>query len=198
MKSTAYLLIFDGLADWEPAHALCEINKSGKFDVIAAGFSRTPILTMAGLKLTPDLTIDNLNEAAASILVLPGGDMWEKKSDEKLKARLRRLHGRNVPIAAICAATLEIARAGLTHGVRHTSNAREYLQAMVPGYKDGDSYVDQLAIGDKSIITASGLGSVEFAREIIRQLHLYSEADTQIWFEMFKHAVIPADLAKNG
>jgi putative intracellular protease/amidase len=198
MKSTAYLLIFDGLADWEPAHVLCEINKSGKFDVIAAGFSRTPILTMAGLKLTPDLTIDNLNEAAASILVLPGGDMWEKKSDEKLKALLRRLHGRNVPIAAICAATLEIARAGLTHGVRHTSNAREYLQAMVPGYKDGDSYVDQLAIGDKSIITASGLGSVEFAREIIRQLHLYSEADTQIWLEMFKHAVIPADLAKNG
>ena len=28
MKNTAYLLIFDGLADWEPAHALCEINKS--------------------------------------------------------------------------------------------------------------------------------------------------------------------------
>jgi hypothetical protein len=69
---------------------------------------------------------------------------------------------------------------------------------MVPGYKDGDCYVDQLAIGDKSIITASGLGSVEFAREVISQLHLYSEADTQIWFEMFKHAVIPADLAKNG
>jgi putative intracellular protease/amidase len=95
MKSTAYLLIFDGLADWEPAHALCEINKSGKFDVITAGFSRTPISTMAGLKLTPDLTIDNLDEAAASILVFPGGDMWEKKSDEKFKALLRRLHGRS-------------------------------------------------------------------------------------------------------
>jgi putative intracellular protease/amidase len=198
MKGTAYLLIFDGLADWEPAHALCEINKSGKFDVITAGFSKTPISTMAGLKLTPDLTIDNLNEAAASILILPGGDMWEKKSDEKLKALLRRFHEKSVPIAAICGATLEIARAGLTHGVRHTSNAQEYLQAMVPDYKDGDWYVDQLAIADKCIITASGLGSVEFASEVIRQLHLYSEADTQIWFEMFKHAVIPADLAKNS
>ena len=62
--------------------------------------------------------------------------MWEKKSDEKLKALLCQLHGRNAPIAAICAATLEIAHAGLTHGVLHTSNAREYLQAMVPGYKD--------------------------------------------------------------
>jgi putative intracellular protease/amidase len=199
MKSAAYLLIFDGLADWEPAHALCEINKSGKFDVATAGFSRAPISTMAGLKLKPDVTIDDLNPATASILILPGGDMWEKKSDEKLKALLRRLHEESVPIAAICGATLEIARAGLTHGVRHTSNAREYLQAMVPDYKDGDWYVDQLAIADKGIITASGLASVEFAREVIKQLHLYSEADTQIWFEMFKHGVIPAGLtAKNS
>jgi putative intracellular protease/amidase len=199
MKSAAYLLIFDGLADWEPAHALCEINKSGKFDVITAGFSRAAISTMAGLKLTPDVTIDDVNPATTSILILPGGDMWEKKTDEKLKALLRRLHEESIPIAAICAATLEIARAGLTHGVRHTSNAREYLQAMVPDYKDGDWYIDQLAVTDKGTITASGLGSVEFAREVIKQLHLYSEADTQIWFEMFKHGVIPADLTdKNG
>ena len=194
MKSAAYLLIFDGLADWEPAHALCEINKSGKFDVITVGFSRTPISTMAGLKLTPDVTIDDLNPATASIFILPGGDMWEKKTNETLKALLRRLHKESIPIAAICGATLEIARAGLIHGVRHTSNAREYLQAMVPDYKDSDWYVDQLAVADKGIITASGLGSVEFAREVIMQLHLYSEADTQVWFEMFKHGVIPAGL----
>ena len=199
MENTAYLLIFDGLADWEPAHALCEIDKSGKFDVITAGFSRAAISTMAGLKLTPDVTIDDLNPATTSILILPGGDMWEKKTDEKLKALLRWLHEESIPIGAICAATLEIARAGLTHGVRHTSNAREYLQAMVPDYKDGEWYIDQLAVADKGIITASGLGSVEFAREVITQLHLYSEADTQIWFEMFKHGVIPADLTeKNG
>jgi putative intracellular protease/amidase len=197
-NSTAYLLVFDGLADWEPAHALCEINKSGKFDVITAGFSMSPVSTMGGLKLTPDATIDNLDESAARILILPGGDMWEKKSNEQLKALLGRLHERNVPIAAICAATLEIARAGLTRGVRHTSNAREYLQAMVPDYQDSDWYVDQLAVADKYIITASGLGSVEFAREVIRQLNLYSEADTQLWFEMFKHGIMPGHLAKDS
>jgi putative intracellular protease/amidase len=197
-KSTAYLLVFDGLADWEPAHALCEINKSGKFDVVTAGFSTSPVSTMGGLKLTPDATIDNLDESAARILILPGGDMWEKKSNQQLKALLCRLHQRNVPIAAICAATLEIARAGLTRGVRHTSNAREYLQAMVPDYQDSDWYVDHLAVADKYIITASGLGSLEFAREVIRQLNLYSEADTQLWFEMFKRGVMPDHLAKDG
>lgn len=197
MKNKAYLLIFDGLADWEPAHALCEINKSGKFDIVTAGFSRAAVATMAGLKLTPDITIDEISPAGTSILILPGGDMWEKQSDEKLKVLLRRLHEEAVPIAAICAATLEIVRAGLTQGIRHTSNAREYLQAMVPDYKDGDLYSDELAVADNHIITASGLGCVEFAREVIKQLNLYSEADTRLWFEMFKHGVVPASFTAN-
>ena len=197
MKNKAYLLVFDGLADWEPAHALCEINKSGKFDIVTAGFSRAAVATMAGLKLTPDITIDEISPAGTSILILPGGDMWEKQSDEKLKVLLRRLHEEAVPIAAICAATLEIVRAGLTQGIRHTSNAREYLQAMVPDYKDGDLYSDELAVADNNIITASGLGCVEFAREVIKQLNLYSEADTRLWFEMFKHGVVPASFTAN-
>ena len=130
MKSTAYLLIFDGLADWEPAHALCEINKSGKFEVVTAGFSRAPISTMAGLKLTPDVKVDNLNPAAASIFILPGGDMWEKESGQKLVPLLRQLHEKSVPIAAICGATLEIARAGLT---RRRSSYQQ-CQRIPPGY----------------------------------------------------------------
>ena len=191
----AYLLVFDGLADWEAAHALCEINKSGRFEVVTTGFSMAPIATMAGLKLTSEITISEINSADASIFILPGGDLWEKNSNEELQALLRRLHQETIPIAGICGATLEIARAGLTQGVRHTSNSLEYLQAMVPGYKDSDYYVPELAVTDKNIITASGLGSVDFTREVIRQLNLYNEADTQIWFEMFKHGVIPADLS---
>ena len=183
----------------EPAHALCEINKSGKFDVVTAGFSRAPISTMAGLKLTPDVTVDNLNPATASIFILPGGDMWREnpaKNSNRCFASFTKRTFRSQPI---CGATLEIARAGLTRGVRHTSNAKGYLQAMVPDYKDGDWYLDQMAVADKGIITASGLGSVEFAREVITLLQLYNEADTEIWFEMFKHGVIPAGLtAKNG
>jgi hypothetical protein len=65
---------------------------------------------------------------------------------------------------------------------------------MVPDYKDERSYADELAVTDQKIITASGLGSVEFAREVIRELKIYSEADTHMWFEMFKNGVIPAGM----
>jgi len=54
--------------------------------------------------------------------------------------------------------------------------------------------VDELAVTDHKIITASGLGSVEFAREAIRELGIHDEPTTRIWFDMFKKGVIPANL----
>jgi putative intracellular protease/amidase len=192
MEPQAYYLVFDGLADWELAHAACEINKSGKFKVVTIGFDERPVTTMGGLRLNPELTLDEVTPADAAIFMLPGGEMWEQASHDNLKSLLRRLHAENIPVAAICGATLEIARAGLMRHVRHTSNSKDYLTTMVADYDDEDYYVNELAVADNNIITASGLGSVEFAREVIKQLNLYNEADARLWFEMFKHGAYPA------
>lgn len=196
MKPKAYLFIFDGLADWEPAFALCEINKSQKFDVVTVGLSNRPVTTMGGLRLSPEITVADVNPAETGIFMMPGGDMWQERSHPELIGLLHRLHSASVPIAAICAATLEIARAGLTHGTRHTSNGKKYLKAMVPDYQDDEFYVDQLAVTDRNLITASGLGSIEFGREVIKQLNIHSEADTEMWFDMFKRGAIPGKWAQ--
>src|SRR5262245_44830885 len=174
MKPKAYFLVFDGLADWELAHALCEINKSGKFEVVSVGFSDEPVTTMGGVKLIPDITLDKVTPADACIFMLPGGDMWELASHENLKTFLRQLHTDDVPIGAICGATLEIARAGLTKNIRHTSNSKDYLKAMAPDYSDENFYVNELTVADQGVITASGLGCVEFAREVIKELNIYN------------------------
>ena len=195
MKRKAYLLVFDGLADWEPAHAVCEINKSEKFDVVTTGFSGAPVTTMGGLHVVPEITLTDVRHGEACIFMMPGGNMWEQQSDGGLINLLNQLHAENVPIGAICGATLEIARAGLTRNTRHTSNAKEYLKAMVPDYQDEQFYVDELAVTDNNIITASGAGSVEFACEVIKQLQLYSKEETQQWFDLFKHGIFPSDEA---
>jgi putative intracellular protease/amidase len=194
MKPKSYLFVFDGLADWEPALALCEIRKSGKYDVLAAGHSRQPVVTMGGLKVLPDIALDEVEPRETAIFIVPGGNRWEEGPDQKLDEVLRSLHAENILIGALCAATLEIARAGLTPGVRHTSNAKSYLKKMVPEYKDERFYVEELAVTDHKIITASGLGSVEFAREVILELGIYGAANTQMWFEMFKNGLIPASM----
>jgi putative intracellular protease/amidase len=194
MKPKAYVFVFDGLADWEPALALCEIRKSGKYEVLAAAHSSETVVTMGGLKVVPDVTIDQIEPRETAIFILPGGSRWEEASDPNVDDLLRRLHAAGILIGALCAATLEIARAGLTREVRHTSNARSYLKKMVRDYDDERFYVDELAVTDHKIITASGLGSVEFAREVIRELGIYNEATTQMWFEMFKNSAIPAGM----
>jgi putative intracellular protease/amidase len=176
MKPKAFVFVFDGLADWEPALALCEIRKSGKYEILTTGRSCAAVVTMAGLRVLPDVAMDEIEAREAAIFILPGGDQWEKGPDEKVDEFLRRLHTENVLIGALCAATLEIARAGLTAGVRHTSNAKSYLKKMVPSYRDENFYVDELAVTDHNVITASGFGSVEFTREVIRALGIYRMA----------------------
>lgn len=187
MKRKAYVLVFDGLADWEPAHALCEIANSGKFEVVTVGFSPAAIRSMGGLKILPDITLDEVRPDEAAIMILPGGDMWAERSYPELIALLHRLHTEGAIIAAICGATLEIVRSGLSGSARHTSNDRDWLKSIIPDYRDEERYVDEMAVSDNNVITANGLGSVEFAREIIGRLGIYDADDTQRWYEMFKH-----------
>jgi putative intracellular protease/amidase len=192
MKQTAYQLVFDGLTDRETPYALCEINSSDHFKVVTVGLSSDSIVTMGGLQITPEITINDVSPTEASMFILPGGDLWERQSCPEVINLLHRLHAQNVPLAAICGATLEFARAGLLHNVRHTSNSKAYLKAKVPDYRDEAFFVDELVVTDNNIITASGLGSIEFGREVIKLLNLFGEAEMKEWFEMYKHGVIPA------
>jgi len=195
MRWKAYLLIFDGLADWEPALALCEINKSGKYDIATVGLSAEPVTSMGGLRIIPDLTLDAVDPEQAAVFIMPGGAMWEQGAHAQTIELLGRLHARGTIIAAICGASLEVVRAGLTHGLHHTSNSRGYLKAMLPEYRDEAHYVEKPAVSDRNIITASGLGSVEFACEILGGLNIYNGEELQELHAMFKHGIIPSRYA---
>jgi len=46
-------------------------------------------------------------------------------------------------------------------------------------------------VSDGGVITASHLGSVEFAHEIIHTLDLYNASDREHWYRLFKHAQLP-------
>ena len=91
-----------------------------------------------------------------------------------------------MPLAAICAATTAIAGAGLLRGRRHTSNGLAYLQAQVPGYAEAKNYVDEPAVRDRGLITASGLGDVEFAEAIMAELGVLSDSDRVTWTRFFR------------
>jgi putative intracellular protease/amidase len=188
-----YVLVFDGFADWEPAHALAELRRSGKLEVIVVGYDARPVRSMGGLQVLPDATLAEVDPARVRLLLLPGGDQWEAEYPRtELEELVRALLTRGVPIAAICGATLALARMGLLDERRHTSNMADYLPKEVPEYRGQSYYVDALAVREEGIITASGLGSVEFAREIFAELGVMPESDRALWYHVFKHGTFPA------
>jgi len=69
----AYLLVFDGLSDWEPGLAVAEINKSNNYQVKTVGFNQEIVITMGGVSIVPDCTLNEINYNDATILILPGG-----------------------------------------------------------------------------------------------------------------------------
>ena len=46
--SRAYTLLFNGYADWELGHALAELRRYGKVEVVSVGFSEEVVVSMGG------------------------------------------------------------------------------------------------------------------------------------------------------
>jgi putative intracellular protease/amidase len=91
-----------------------------------------------------------------------------------------------VPVAAICGATAGLARAGLLDGRKHTSAAKEYLQAT--GYDGADGYVDARAVVDGDLITAGPDSPVQFARAVLQRLGLADERKLEAYEGVFHRA----------
>jgi putative intracellular protease/amidase len=188
-----YLFLVEGFADWEAAHAIAELRRQGNYRLESVGLTARPVESMGGLRVLPSTVVTHVDPEDVAAFILPGGDRWESAPVEpELALLLNRLDAHGVPIAAICGATVAIARLGLLRGRRHTSNGLEYLRAQVPGYAEAANYVDVPAVRDRGLITASGLGDVELARELFEELGVLSPEDREVWATIFRSARLPA------
>ncbi|MBN1815489.1 MAG: DJ-1/PfpI family protein [Anaerolineae bacterium] len=170
-----YVLVFDGLADWEIGLITFELSTRNNITVTTVGFTGEPIETGGSLRVLPDVVLSEIDLDGVGLLILPGRGMWHDVFPQDLAQVIARLHGMGVPVAAICGATVFLAKAGLFKGVLHTSNALEYLQQFAPEYDAQDFYRDVYAASDKGVITAGGLASVEFTYQILKTLQVYDD-----------------------
>ncbi len=191
-----YLFVFDDFADWEPAHALPELRRHGRYDVETVGLTREPVTSMGGMRVLPSKALAEVDPRNVAVLILPGGDRWQSAPIEpELEAFLKQLDASATPIAGICAASLVMPKIGLLRGRRHTSNGLPYLKKFVPGYQDDSNYVDEPAVRDRGLITASGLGDVEFARELFEELDVLKPEQRAMWAKIFRSGRVPAATA---
>jgi len=185
-----HLFVFDSMADWEAAFAIAGINNPqfqrtpGRYRVVTVGATTRPITTMGGMRILPEISLSEIDPDQSAMLILPGGDRWESSGNLEAIQVARAFFVEAVPVAAICGATLALARAGMLDDFHHTSNSREYLAAS--GYRGGSFYCDAPAVTDEGVITASGIAPVEFAREIFRTLGLYSREALDAWYALYR------------
>lgn len=188
----AYVLLFDGYADWEIGHILAELRRLGDIAVKTVGFATAPVTSMGGLNVQPDMPLSQVEPDDMLIFILPGGAMWEGEyPKDEVNVFLQTLDQKQIPIAGICAATTALARAGVLQNKKHTSNSLQYLKDQTPGYSGQGDYVPQMAIADGSIITASGLGAVDFTMKILETLDISTPDMRTFWYNAFKHGEYP-------
>lgn len=192
MRNIVYFFVFEGFADWQGALALCEIRRPGDYRLRTVAIDRRPVRSMGGLTVLPDLSLEEMADEHAVLMILPGGTAWERGEIDPVSAMLRRLHANGVTIGALCSGVLALAYAGLLDTRRHAGNYAGHIETYVPDYAGGAHYdADAFAVTDDGVITAGSVGCVEFAREVIRTLGLYDERDTAMWYRLFKHGVPP-------
>jgi len=184
-----YVYILDTLADWEPGHVLAEL-RSGRFlkdpslryDTILCGRSMDAITTMGGLRLTPDVLMADIQPGEGDLLILPGADIWLDPAQEPVIAKVREVLAGDAVVAAICGATFGLANTGLLDDRPHTSNDLAVLKMFCPGYHGEQSYVNEPAVTDNNLVTASGLAPVEFAYQVFRRLGVMHPATLEAWY----------------
>lgn len=191
MTETVYVALYDTFVDWEIGLAIDHINKPmwhknpGRYGVATVGATADPIVTMGGLRIVPDTTLDQIRPDESAMLILSGNDIWNTDQFAPFAAKAREFLDADVPVAAICGSTGGLALAGLLDDRAHTSNAAEFLTAV--GYAGGHLYRDEPAVTDGALVTASGTAPAHFAREVLELLDVYEPHVLDAWFTLFGH-----------
>ena len=189
---TIHIGIYDTWADWEAGYAIAHLasgdwNSEGKqYRVVTVAETDQQVTTKGGLRLTPDITIRELEPTDSDMLILPGADTWLTGQNVAFVVAAARFLDAGVPVAAICGATVGLARGGVLNDRDHTSNAPQILES--DAYTGLSRYQDELVVTDGDLITASGIAPVEFAKAIYEQLAFYDRSTSDNWYALYgKH-----------
>ncbi|WP_152393132.1 DJ-1/PfpI family protein [Paenibacillus guangzhouensis] len=188
----AYAYVLDSMADWELGFVIAELNsgqyfknQGSRIPVKTVGASKHPITTKGGMKILPDLTVDEMSHETSAILLLPGADHWIEPEHAAIVEKAKQLLEAGGIVAAICGATTALANSGLLDNRLHTSNSLEYLSMFCPAYKGAACYKDEKIVTDRNLITTSAAGGLLFAREVIARLDLFHHETLEAWFNYF-------------
>lgn len=188
-----YMYVFDTMSDWEVGYLTAELNTGRYFKkgieplkIVTVGNSKNLITTMGGLKVLPDITVDECSLKGEDVLILPGGETWTSKGNELVLSKAKEALEEGCIVAAICGATFALAKEGLLDNRKHTSNDLDFLKMVVPSYVGENHYKKEVSVRDNNLITASGIAPLEFTAEVLRAMEVFEENTLNSWLNLYK------------
>jgi len=142
------------------AITIVDVLRRAGLSVILAGIADPPITGGHGIKVVPDLAIDDVSGHDA--LVLPGGNPGyvNLENDQRVLKLIQETYDAGKYIGAICAAPHVLGKAGIMEGVTATC---------YPGIEiAGAQRVEARVVRHGTIITSQGAGTaIDFALDLV-------------------------------
>jgi putative intracellular protease/amidase len=187
-KRNCYLFVFEGYSDWEPSLAIAGLQQFTDFAVKTFSIDGKAVRSMGNVNVQPDFSLQQIKAEAVDLLILPGGEVWDKGANLEIKPLLNAVLDQEKLVAAICGATGFLGEQGYLDNVKHTSNHLDYyLKKVAPHYKGEEGYIKEHAVKDGNLITANGTAIVPFAETIFNHFNFLSDEKMSFWFQFFQH-----------
>jgi putative intracellular protease/amidase len=192
-NKTVYMYVFDTMADWEWGYVTAEL-KTGRFfkkDVLpftvkTFSLTKETIVTIGGVRIIPDIYVEEIVSEDCALLLLPGGETWLDPMHAPVIEIVKNFLVGGIPVAAICGATIALAAAGILDQYLHTSNDLSFLKAVCPQYKGEKNYQSDSAVTDRNLISAGGVAPLELAYHILKKLAVCSDETLDSWYKLNK------------
>lgn len=156
----------DGCEELEAVTIIDLLRRAG-IEVVVAGLKAGVVKASRGVQLVPDVTLERALADEYDMVVLPGGmpGASHLKDDVRIIDLLKKMASAGKYTAAICAAPMVLAEAGLLHGKQATG---------YPGVLDSLADVTlraEAVVRDGAVLTSRGPGTaMDFALTLVETL----------------------------
>lgn len=157
-----------GFEDLE-ATTIVDLLRRADVDVVTAGLAPGLVLGSRGMRVQPDAVLEDVMNHDFDMIALPGGLPGSEhlKNDPRIQVLLKRMATSGKWTAAICAAPMALAHAGLLDGRRATSYPGVVDRMHLPG----TTYVADPVVVDGKVVTSRGPGTaMDFALRLVELL----------------------------